>query len=214
MDTRTNASTKEHLLLGVMIILAFFILTTQYNPEVLPDLNLGHIPTGAAITTEVSLGSMAVLIILMLIIIVGVIAGIVIWLRRNGQRALKTQLQEVDAIISDAQQKSTVALDPLTRKLHKVEHELQNVPIRSATKGHIINTMPAEYKLPAPRKKSSLRHLLPRKHHRKKQRAAVRKAVHEVHRISKKLQHRHKWESLQEKMIKIKKEINKIKTKG
>lgn len=213
METMNNPSTKEHLLLGVMIILAFFILTTQYNPEVLPALNFDSIPTGAAIATEVSLGSVAVLIILMLIIIVGVIAGIVIWLRRNGQRILKTQLQEVDTIISEAQQKSTVALDPLTRKLHKVEHELQNVPIRSATKGHIINTMPSEYTLPAPRKKSSLRHLLPPKHHRKKQRATDRKVVHGVHQISKKLQHRHKWESLQDKMTRIKKEINKIKTR-
>lgn len=212
MDTRTNASTKEHLLLGVMIILAFFILTTQYNPDVLPDLNSGHIPTGAAIATQTSLGSIAVLIILMLIIIVGVIAGIVIWLRRNKQRALKTQLQEVDAIISDAQQKLKVTQDPLTKKLHKVEQELQSVPIRSATKGHIINTMPFEHTPPAPRTKSSLRHLLPRKHHRKKQRAADRKAVHEVHRISKKVQQHHRRESLQEKMIKIKKEINRIKT--
>ncbi len=211
MDT-SNASTKEHLLLGLMIILAFFILTTQYNPTMLPDLNGGLTPTGAAIAAKASFGSMAVLIILMLIIVVGVIAGIILWWKRNKHRAAQQNRlqQEVDTIISDAQQKSGAGLDPLAKKLYKVEHELQSVPIRSATKGHIINRMPSEHTLQAPRKKSSWRHLLPKKHRRSR---VEKKAVQEVKRISRKLQQRHKRESLEDKMLKIKKEINRIKTK-
>ena len=200
MDKQENIyrqhSAKEHLVLALMIILAFFILTSQYNPEVLPSLT--ETPTGAA-AAGIGLGSVAVWSIIMLLLIIGIIIGIIMWWKNHRkiqvQRALQ---QDVDGIINAAGKSSKpVSADPLTRKLIKVQQELVDIPLRSATKGHIIKAISSEYQKTPERSARSLRHFLPRKKPTK---------VIPPHKV------RHR-PSLDEKMVKIKKEINRIKMK-
>ncbi|MDO8655903.1 MAG: hypothetical protein Q7K45_01580 [Nanoarchaeota archaeon] len=195
-------SMKEHLILAVMIVLTFFFLTSQYNSAAfLPSLNTGTI-TGAA-TTVISKGSFVVWGVIMLLLILGIIAGLIIWWKNHRsiqvQRAMQ---QDVDSIIKAAGKSSRpiTATDLLTKKLNKVQQELVTIPLRSATKGHVINTIPTGYKKISSSSRS-VRHLLsPKKVHQK---AAPR-------RVPRKVKHR---PSLNEKMMTIKNEIGRIKTK-
>lgn len=194
-------SMKEHLFLAVMILLAFFFLTSQYNSTFLPSLTTGTI-TGAA-TTVISKGSFAVWGIIMLLLILGIIAGLIIWWKNHRsiqvQRAMQ---QDVDSIIKAAGKSSRpiTATDLLTKKLNKVQQELVTIPLRSATKGHVINTIPTGYKKISSSSRS-VRHLLsPKKVHQK---AAPR-------RVPRKVKHR---PSLNEKMLNIQKEIGNVKVR-
>jgi len=195
-------SMKEHLILAVMILLAFFFLTSQYNSAAfLPSLTAGSI-TGAA-TAVISKGSFVVWGVIMLLLIMGIIAGLIIWWKNH--RAIQVQRamqQDVDSILKAAgkSSKPITAVDSLTRKLNKVQQELVNIPLRSATKGHILKSIPSEYhKIPKP--SHSVRHFLSRKKVHPK--AAPR-------RVPRKVKHR---PSLDEKMMKIKDEIGRIKMK-
>lgn len=192
-------SAKEHIILTVMILLVFFALTSQYNSDFVPSFT-ARTPTGAA-AVVMGAGSFVVWGIIMLLLSIGIIAGIIIWWRNHKkiqvQRALQ---QEVDVIIKAAERSSpSIIADPLARKLNQVQQELVDIPLRSATSGHIINSIPAEYKkLPPP--PYSFRYLLPKKNIVHNKKAVIRHKV----------KHR---ESIQEKMLQIKKEIDEIKTK-
>ena len=181
-----------------MIILIFFILTSSYNPEVLPSLT--GTPTGAA-TAGIGLGPAAVWSIIMLLLVMGIIAGIILWWRNHQKIQIQKALQqEVRGIVTAAETKrepkSKVTMDSLTRKLNKVQQELMDIPLRSAATGHIIHSISSgDQEVPSP--SPSLRHLLPRRKPQKK--------VLPLHKV----QHR---PSLNEKMMKIKKEIGRIKT--
>jgi len=209
MGKKKGISAKEHILLGIMIILAFFILATQQDPEASSSVNPE--PTAAAVT-DVSAGPLLVLVIIMLVIIVGIIVGLLAWWKWRKVR--NPLLPEAEDVIAPAEKKIPIKLDPLTKKLAKVEQELQNVPIKT-TAGHIINSVPTGYitpEEPFTTKRRLSWPALPKKHHLlKKRRQAERKATREVHKIAKRLEQHHKRESLQEKMLTIEKEIGRIK---
>lgn len=197
-------SAKEHLVLAVMIVLAFFILTSNYNPEILPSGS----PTGAAVVTY---GPIAIWGVIMLLLILGIIIGIILWWRNHKKIQVQKALQQdVESIVKAAgagkSSQPSAAVDPLTRKLNKVEQELIDIPLRSAEKGHILESIPSKYE-PVPVKPAgSLRSLLhphprPKGHKKLPPRPAVRHPA----------KHR---ESFQDKMQEIEKEIRKVRTRG
>lgn len=198
-------SAKEHFFLAVMILLAFFILTSSYNPDILPSVSL----TGAAVATTFS--PIAVLGIILLLLIIGIIISIVLWWRNHKKIQVQRVLQQdVESIVKAAgagkSSKPLAAVDPLTRKLNKVEQELVDIPIRSAEKGHILKSISPEYERVPVKPAGSLQRLLhphpkPKAHTKLPPRPSVRHPV----------KHR---ESLQDKMLQIQKEIEKVKTRG
>ncbi len=191
-------SAKEHLILAAMILLAFAILTSRYNPEIWPSFT--GTPTGAA-AAAISVGSVYVWVLILLLLIIGIIAAIVIWWRKHQKIQVQRALQQgVDVMIKAAGKSPKPATaDPLAKKLTKVEQELVNIPLRSATKGHIIQNFPTDYRKTPAKSASSLRHLFPRK-------VKVHKKAASLHTVK----HR---PSLQDKMMQIQKEIGKVKTR-
>lgn len=191
-------SAKEHFILAAMILLAFAILTSQYNPDIWPVFT--GTPTGAA-AAIISISSFAIWGIILLLLIIGILAGIILWWANHKKIQVQRALQQgVDGILKTAgkSSKPITAPDPLARKLTKVQQELVDIPLRSATTGHVINTIPAEYQkiLPSTR---SLRPLFSRK-------VKVHKKAVAWHKVK----HR---QSLPEKMMQIQKEIEKVKTR-
>lgn len=189
-------SAKEHLILAVMILLAFFFLTSQYNSHLFPFLTTGTI-TGAA-TIIISEGSLVVWSVIMLLLIMGIIVGLIIWWKNHKKIQVQKALQhDINIIVNAAGKLSKSApANRLARKLIKVQQELVNIHLRSATKGHIIRSIPSKYQK-IPRSPSYLRHVLPRK-----------KAHHKI------VHHKLKYQSsLNEKMLNIQKEIDNIKTR-
>lgn len=192
-------SAQEHFILAAMILLAFVILTSQYNPEIWPSFT--GTPTGAA-AAIINIGSVAVWSLILLLLIIGIIAGIIIWWANHKKIQVQRALQQDVQIIMKAAGKSSkpiAVVDPLARKLTKVQQELVDIPLRSATKGHIIQNFPADYRKTPAKSARSLRHLFPRK-------TAVHKKAVPAHKVK----HR---PSLDEKMLQIKKEIGKVKTR-